>query len=56
MLAPKKSRFLYFVSRNDRTHHFSKSIAEHEAAVEKYMRQGAVGDGSAAGAAEDPAP
>ena len=56
VLAPKKSRFLYFVSRNDRTHHFSKSIAEHEAAVEKYMRQGAVGDGSAAGAAEDPAP
>jgi len=56
VLAPKKSRFLYFVSRNDRTHHFSKSIAEHEAAVEKYMRQGAVGDGSAAGAAEAEAP
>ncbi len=51
VLAPKKSRFLYFVSRNDRTHQFSKTIAEHEAAVEKYMRQGAVGDGSAAGAA-----
>ena len=53
VLAPKKSRFLYFVSRNDRTHQFSKTIAEHEAAVEKYMRQGAVGDGSAAGAAQD---
>lgn len=53
VLAPKKSRFLYFVSRNDKTHEFSKTIAEHEAAVEKYMRQGAVGDGSAAGA-EDP--
>ncbi len=53
VLAPKKSRFLYFVSRNDRTHQFSKTIAEHEAAVEKFMRQGAVGDGSAAGAAED---
>ena len=51
VLAPKKSRFLYFVSRNDRTHQFSRTIAEHEAAVEKYMRQGAVGDGSAAGAA-----
>jgi len=50
VLAPKKSRFLYFVSRNDKTHQFSKTIAEHEAAVEKYMRQGAVGDGSAAGA------
>lgn len=56
VLAPKKSRFLYFVSRNDRTHHFSKTIAEHEAAVEKYMRQGAVGDGSAAGAEDDAAP
>jgi UPF0755 protein len=53
VLAPKKSRFLYFVSRNDKTHQFSKSMAEHEAAVEKYMRQGAVGDGSAAGA-QDP--
>lgn len=51
VFAPKKSRFLYFVSRNDKTHQFSKTIAEHEAAVEKYMRQGAVGDGSAAGAA-----
>ncbi|HEY8379508.1 MAG TPA: endolytic transglycosylase MltG [Nannocystis sp.] len=49
VLAPKKSRFLYFVSRNDKTHQFSKTLAEHEAAVEKYMRQGAVGDGSAAG-------
>jgi UPF0755 protein len=53
VLAPKKSRFLYFVSRNDKTHQFSKTMAEHEAAVEKFMRQGAVGDGSAAGA-EDP--
>ena len=53
VLAPKKSRFLSFVSPNDRTHQFSKTIAEHEAAVEKFMRQGAVGDGSAAGAAED---
>ena len=52
VLAPKKSRFLYFVSRNDKTHQFSKTIAEHDAAVEKYMRQGAVGDGSAAGAAD----
>lgn len=52
VLAPKKSRFLFFVSRNDKTHQFSKTMAEHEAAVEKYMRQGAVGDGSAAGAAD----
>lgn len=49
VFAPKQSRFLYFVSRNDGTHQFSRSRAEHEAAVDKYIRGGAVGDGSAAG-------
>lgn len=53
VFAPKKSRFLYFVARNDGTHQFSKTVAEHEAAVELFQRQGAVGDGSAAGAVED---
>lgn len=53
VFAPKKSRFLYFVARNDGTHQFSKTVAEHEAAVELYQRQGAVGDGSAAGAKDD---
>lgn len=43
---PKKSRYLYFVARNDGTHKFSKSVAEHEAAVDKYQRQGVVGDGT----------
>jgi UPF0755 protein len=52
VLAPKTSRFLYFVSRNDGTHQFSKTVAEHNAAVELYQRKGAVGDGSAAGARE----
>lgn len=52
VFAPKKSRFLYFVARNDGTHQFSKSVAEHEAAVELYQRRGAVGDGSAAGAVD----
>ena len=46
VLAPKKSRYLYFVARNDGTHKFSKTEAEHEAAVTKYQRQGAVGDGT----------
>jgi UPF0755 protein len=46
VFAPKKSRFLYFVARNDGTHKFSKSEAEHEAAVDKYQRRGEVGDGS----------
>lgn len=53
VFAPKKSKFLYFVARNDGTHQFSKTVAEHEAAVELFQRQGAVGDGSAAGAVED---
>jgi len=53
VFAPKKSRFLYFVARNDGTHQFSKTVAEHEAAVELFQRQGAVGDGSAAGAKDD---
>jgi UPF0755 protein len=53
VLAPKKSKFLYFVARNDGTHQFSKTVAEHEAAVELFQRKGAVGDGSAAGAADE---
>lgn len=43
VLAPKKSRFLYFVSRNDGTHEFSKTVSEHERWVEIYQRQGKVG-------------
>ncbi|MEE9386720.1 MAG: endolytic transglycosylase MltG [Nannocystaceae bacterium] len=46
VFAPKKSRFLYFVSRNDGSHKFSRSRAEHEAAVDRYQRRGAVGDGT----------
>jgi len=38
VLAPTKSRFLYFVSKNDGTHYFSKTPAEHERAVDKYQR------------------
>ena len=53
VFAPKKSKFLYFVARNDGTHQFSKTVAEHEAAVDLYMRKGAVGDGSAAGSVDD---
>jgi UPF0755 protein len=53
VFAPKKSKFLYFVARNDGTHQFSKSEEEHEAAVTLYQRRGAVGDGSAAGSVDD---
>lgn len=34
---PEQSDYLYFVSRNDGSHHFSKSYKEHEKAVYKYQ-------------------
>ena len=34
---PKKSDFLYFVSRNDGSHKFSKTYKEHEKAVYRYQ-------------------
>jgi len=46
VLAPERTRYLYFVARNDGTHQFSKTQQEHEAAVDKYIRGGAKGDGS----------
>jgi UPF0755 protein len=46
VLAPERTRYLFFVARNDGTHHFSKTRQEHEAAVAKYILGGAVGDGS----------
>ncbi len=42
VLTPDATPYLYFVSKNDGTHYFSKTRAEHEAAVNKYQRgQGA---------------
>jgi UPF0755 protein len=38
-LYPSNSRALYFVSRNDGTHHFSVTLAEHNEAVEKYQKR-----------------
>ncbi len=46
VLAPETTRYLYFVARNDGTHQFSKTREEHEAAVDKYIRGGAKGDGT----------
>jgi len=37
---PDGSNYLYFVAKNDGTHQFSASIADHEAAVVKYQRGG----------------
>jgi len=38
-LYPSDSRSLYFVSRNDGTHHFSATLIEHNQAVEKYQKR-----------------
>lgn len=40
VLSPAKVDFLYFVSRNDGTHQFSKTLREHNAAVDRYQRRG----------------
>jgi UPF0755 protein len=40
VLQPDQTPYLYFVSKNDGTHYFSKTRAEHEAAVNKYQRGG----------------
>ena len=37
-LYPAQTRYLYFVAKNDGTHHFSKNYAQHQAAVRKYRR------------------
>ncbi len=39
-IAPDETPYLYFVSKNDGTHYFSKTVQEHEAAVSKYQRGG----------------
>ncbi len=36
---PKESSFLYFVSRNDGSHVFSKTYKEHKKAVDRYQRR-----------------
>ena len=40
VMAPDHTPYLYFVAKNDGTHYFSKTVAEHNAAVVKYQRAG----------------
>ena len=40
VMAPDHTPYLYFVSKNDGTHYFSRTVAEHTAAVVKYQRGG----------------
>ncbi len=39
VLNPSDTDFLYFVSKNDGTHHFSKTLQEHNSAVRKYQKR-----------------
>lgn len=39
VLHPTPTKNLYFVSKNDGTHHFSASLSEHNRAVQKYQRK-----------------
>lgn len=38
VLSPAKEKYLYFVSKNNGTHHFSRNLREHNRAVQKYQR------------------
>ena len=40
VLYPADTDYLYFVSRNDGSHHFSKTLAEHNRAVKLYQKKG----------------
>jgi len=37
-LFPQETDFLFFVSRRDGSHHFSRSYSEHKKAIEKYLK------------------
>jgi UPF0755 protein len=39
VIFPEKTDYLYFVSRNDGSHHFSKTLSEHNRAVDRYQRR-----------------
>jgi len=39
VFSPAEANYLYFVSKNDGSHHFSKSLQEHNRAVYKYQKK-----------------
>lgn len=39
VLSPAPGNYLYFVSKNDGTHHFSKTLEEHNRAVTRYQKR-----------------
>ena len=39
VISPAKTDYLYFVSRNDGSHHFSATLKEHNRAVVKYQKR-----------------
>jgi UPF0755 protein len=39
VLSPADTDYLYFVSKNDGSHHFSKTLSEHNRAVQKYQKK-----------------
>lgn len=39
VMNPARTDYLYFVSKNDGSHHFSKTLAEHNRAVEMYQKR-----------------
>ncbi|MDR2405861.1 MAG: endolytic transglycosylase MltG [Deltaproteobacteria bacterium] len=40
VLNPANTKYLYFVSKNDGTHHFSNTLAEHNKMVAQYQKSG----------------
>ena len=39
VIFPEQTDYLYFVSKNDGSHHFSKTLSEHNRAVETYQKK-----------------
>jgi UPF0755 protein len=56
VFSPDATEDLYFVSRNDGTHVFSKTLHDHERAVDAYQRHRSSADPSSKGAAASPSP